>query len=138
PTDKIAVFQENLRNYQGALSSWHTHQVGKGESVATIAKRYRITQSALRSANGLSTKARLQLGQALLIPGSAKTIARAAPSTKPTRAANARSQRYTVKRGDTLSTIAKKYGIALNALRTANKLKSSRITAGAVLTIPGA
>ncbi|MCK9509307.1 MAG: LysM peptidoglycan-binding domain-containing protein [Pigmentiphaga sp.] len=143
PTDKIAVFQENLRNYQGALSSWQTHQVGKGESIAAIAKRYGITQSALRTANGLSAKARLQQGQALLIPGSTKTIARAAPSATPAKAANpraasARPQRYTVKRGDTLSTIAKKHGISLNALRTANKLKSSRITAGAVLTIPGA
>lgn len=144
PTDKVAIFQENLRNYQGALSSWKTHQVSKGESLASIAKRYGITQSALRTANALSSKAHLQQGQALLIPGSTATIARAAPAASARNASNtrklapARTQRYTVQRGDTLSAIARKYGISLNALRSANKLKSSRISVGAVLTIPGA
>jgi len=44
--------------------------------------------------------------------------------------------KYTVQSGDTLSGIAAKYGITVNAIMTANKLSSTAIYAGQVLTIP--
>lgn len=45
--------------------------------------------------------------------------------------------RYTIKRGDTLSAIASRYGVTISALAAQNKIKDvNRITAGATITIP--
>ena len=45
-------------------------------------------------------------------------------------------QRHQIARGDTLSTIASRYGVSINELKSANKLSSSRIRAGKTLLIP--
>jgi len=45
-------------------------------------------------------------------------------------------QRHTIARGDTLSGIARRYGISVNALKTNNKLKSNSIRAGKTLLVP--
>jgi len=48
-----------------------------------------------------------------------------------------RWNRYRIKRGDSLSTIAARFNTSTKAIRTANKLKSNRIAAGKTLLIPG-
>ena len=47
-------------------------------------------------------------------------------------------RRYTIVRGDTLSTIARRYGVSSRALKARNGLSSDRIRVGQVLLIPGA
>src|SRR5690606_16545487 len=58
PTDKVDVFQENLKAYQSqlGLNTWQTYHAQKGESFAAIAKRFGVTLAQLRKANGLTTK----------------------------------------------------------------------------------
>jgi membrane-bound lytic murein transglycosylase D len=48
------------------------------------------------------------------------------------------SSRHTVRSGETLGTIAKKYGVSVSALRRANGLRSSNVRAGQRLRVPGA
>ncbi len=55
-----------------AALKWYT--VKRGESLATIARRNRVKQADLAAANGLSTKARVRAGQALVIPGAPATL----------------------------------------------------------------
>ncbi len=45
--------------------------------------------------------------------------------------------RYTITRGDTISTIAERYGVSSRSLKTHNGLSSDKIRIGQVLEIPG-
>ena len=47
-----------------------------------------------------------------------------------------RPRRHVIRRGDTLSHIAKRYGVSMKSLRTTNKLKNDRLLVGKVLAIP--
>jgi LysM repeat protein len=89
-----------------------------GDTLAKIAKAHSVSLKALESANpGLDPK-KLKIKQKLVIPASTKS-ADVAPATA-TGVADAGSEAYTVKSGDSLSKIAKKSGVSLKALEAAN------------------
>jgi len=124
-----------------------THVVQPGETLFRIAQRYGVTVEALADANGLSDPTRIQPGQVLKIPrtgtrergnagtGSQLPKKQATPrSTGPTRTV---SYRYTVRRGDTLYSIARRFGITVAALKRANGLSIDLIRPGQRLLIPG-
>ncbi len=140
------------------LAALHWYRVKRGESVATIARKLGVSRGDLTEANGLSARARVRAGQDLLVPRAPSTalLARAdsaAPATRTARAATAtteaaatrrerpaeppRSGRvvYKVRRGDTLEKIARAFDTTVAAIKSANRLRSSRIAAGDRLTI---
>lgn len=100
-----------------------SHRVSRGESLWTIARLYGVEEVALRRANAI-TGSRILPGQELSIPSG--------PS-----GAYAGSFEHTVRRGESLWTIARDYRIRQDELRAANGLRGSRILVGQVLTIPG-
>ncbi len=92
------------------------HTVESGETVSTIAKKYGATISAILQANGLTGNSILKIGQELAIPlPLAKT---STPTVSPTPSPTPFV--YTVKSGDTLSEIAKRYKTTVEALMQAN------------------
>ena len=106
------------------------HVVQRGENLFRIALRYGTTAQALAAANGIANTNRIYAGQRLVIPGHGNT-----PST-PTQPTPS-GQTYTVQRGDTLSGIARRYGVSAWALTQANSLRNpSLIYVGQVLRIP--
>ncbi|MEK7325730.1 MAG: LysM peptidoglycan-binding domain-containing protein [Chloroflexota bacterium] len=124
------------------------HTVQPGENLFRIGLRYGVTWQAIMQANGLSSTY-IYVGQQLRIPTGATTAATApveaaAPvaAASETSAASAPapstgSQTYTVQRGDTLWSIARKFSVTTGALASANNIfDPSRIYAGQVLTIP--
>lgn len=102
-----------------------THLVRRGETLGAIARRYRVSVGALQEWNGLRGTT-IRAGQRLRVAGPGQG-SRAATSGRV----------HTVRRGETLSGIAERYGVSIRALQSANGLRSSRIRAGARLTIPG-
>ncbi len=58
------------------------------------------------------------------------------PGTRLALARAKQPKRYVIKRGDTLSHIAKRYGVSMRSLRSANRLRGDRLLVGKVLTIP--
>jgi membrane-bound lytic murein transglycosylase D len=68
PTDRVDVFNNNLQRYQGRLSSWTVYQLRRGDTLATVAKRFSSTETRLRQINNLGPRARIAAGQNLLIP----------------------------------------------------------------------
>jgi LysM repeat protein len=108
------------------------HIVQRGENLFRIALRYGLTTQALAAANGIANPNRVYVGQRLVIPGSGTSPA-PAPSPDPTSS----GQTYTVRRGDTLSAIALRYGVSMWALAQANGISNpSLIYVGQVLKIP--
>lgn len=121
-----------------------TYVVKSGDSLWTIAKKNNLTTAELAAANNLKTGAVLHQGQKLLIPGKAApkgVSSTAAATTKATVAApkqSAESISYTVKSGESLSIIAKNFGVKQGDIAVANNITDpQKIRAGMVLTIPG-
>lgn len=120
------------------------HRVRRGETLSLVARRYDVTPAALAKANGLRATSKLKIGQTLTIPGA--RVAKAAPA-KPARSqavakakqppVKAAMRSHTVKRGETLSAIARKNGITVGKLAEANGIKAStRVKIGQKLRIP--
>ncbi|UJW56798.1 LysM peptidoglycan-binding domain-containing protein [Bacillus sp. A116_S68] len=119
------------------------HTVQAGESLSVVARDYKITADAIRQANKLSGD-HIRTGQSLIIPIIISTtvpetspVPEKEPSATPTANGGAQQSTYTVVSGDSLSLIAKRFGITTEALRTANHLTSDSIRIGQTLTIPG-
>ncbi|HEY67838.1 MAG TPA: LysM peptidoglycan-binding domain-containing protein [Thermoflexia bacterium] len=113
-----------------APSSSGVHVVQRGENLFRIALRYGTTVQALAAANGIVNTGRVYAGQRLVLPGRAT-----APATSAQPASS--GQTYTVQRGDTLSSIALRYGVSMWALAQANGIRNpSFICVGQVLHIP--
>ncbi|HEY7681696.1 MAG TPA: LysM peptidoglycan-binding domain-containing protein [Gemmatimonadales bacterium] len=113
------------------------YRVRSGESLWTIAMSYGTTVERLRQLNALSRSERLKADQVIRVPAPAVEVTppAAAPAPSPSTALAARSHR--VRRGETLTSIASRYGVTITALRDANGLAStSMIKAGTQLTIP--
>ena len=122
-----------------------TYKVKAGDSLRLIAKHNGTTAAALRSVNHLKSD-NVRVGQVLKLPAGSTPAASApvaeattAPDTttaESTTNADGRTT-HTVKAGEKLSTIAKKYGVTVGAIATANNISDpSKIRAGQQLIIP--
>jgi LysM repeat protein len=101
-----------------------TYVVQSGDQLLALARRFGVTLGALKAANFL-TSDEIYPGQVLIIPAPAPTKTPIPPG-----------QSYTVQPGDQLLAIARKFGVALSALKAANGLTSDTIYPGQVLVIP--
>ena len=112
-----------------AVAGSGTHVVTAGDTLSAIAARFGTSIAGLIAANSLADPDRIYVGQTLRLAGT-----QAAATTTPTTAAPART--HTVAPGDTLSTIAAKYGVKTGALAADNDIADpDRIVIGMVLTI---
>ncbi len=125
-----------------------TYAVKSGDSLWTIAKKNHLSVGDLAAANNLKSTAPLHEGQKLLIPS--KPIAASAATTASGVGATAKpadvaapkapadSVKHTVKSGETLGTIARKYGVKQGDIAVANNITDpAKIYAGMDLVIPG-
>lgn len=108
-----------------------SYKVQKGETLSSISKKYNITEEELKASNNLKSNT-LRSGQSLQIAQVA-TPASAVPSNKVE--LEAKSVSYKVKKGETLSSISKKYHITEDELKAMNNLKSSTIRFGQELRV---
>lgn len=112
------------------------HTVKSGDTAYSIAKRYGMTTRQLMALNNLKS-ARLKKGQILAVAADSAT----GSTVEITREAKRNSKsgigktRYVVKRGETLSSIARKFNVATSDLQRWNKISGSRILPGVKLII---
>lgn len=108
------------------------HTVKSGETISRIAKLYGTTTKAILDANGLKANSIISIGQELIIPLPAANTSTPTPTLTPSPTPFV----YTIKTGDTLSAIAKKYDTTVEALMDANGITdATNIRAGTRLTI---
>ncbi|GMT49380.1 MAG: peptidoglycan-binding protein [bacterium] len=99
-------------------AQYKNHRVRRGETLWSISRRYQISVSNLINANSNLSQGKLGEGQNLRIPDSR------------------RSFRYTVKKGDTIWSIARKFSLSVRELTKINKLSRRSLKAGGKLIIP--
>jgi membrane-bound lytic murein transglycosylase D len=109
---------------------WSRHKVSRGETLASLSRRYGVSVARIREANGLGKSAVLKVGAELTIPTYAAPAAGghgdlARMDGSPTRRAVGEKLVHRVHRGDTLSSIARRYKTTVEALRTWNRISPS-------------
>ena len=101
-----------------AGSNYYT--VKSGDSLWSISKKFGITVDELKNANNLSSNL-LSVGQNLIIPG---------------KEAQATSDEYVVKKGDTLYSIARKYNTSVDNLKSINNITTDSLAIGQIIKLP--
>jgi membrane-bound lytic murein transglycosylase D len=121
PAGKAKNFAENIQQIpEEKWTSWRLHSVEQGETLASIARQYRVTIASIESANHLDASPTLPSGFLLSVP---------APPPA------AKLVHYRVQRGDTLDAIADRFDVTVEQLKRWNRLKSSSAPRGARLRI---
>lgn len=115
------------------------YKVKQGDTVATISKRFGVSSKSLMTANGMKSEGQLTTGKVLKIPVKTKEKGTAVASGKKGKSKKAAAEpavvKHTVKKGETLTQIAKRYGTTPGAIQKMNHLQTSQLKSGQVLKI---
>jgi len=115
PVGTRDVFAERLKDIpEEKRGSWRFHVVRSGETLDGIATALHAHASDISEANGLTESGDVKTGDELVVPVTSA-------------AASARPARYVVRRGDTLITVADRFGVSVEDLRRWNHLSSSEL-----------
>lgn len=119
------------------------YKVQKGDTLSSIAARYGTSWKNLQSFNNMSNPNKIIPGQELRIPAElgapapvVRSAVRKSSSSHSSSSKVSQGSTYVIQRGDSLAKIAKRSGLTVADLKTANGLTSDRIIAGKKLTIP--
>lgn len=118
-SDVLSIGQELIVS-EGNAATLDTYTVKAGDTLYSIANKYGLTVNELKQLNNLTSDI-LSIGQVLNVSNSVVSTP---------------SNTYTVKSGDSLYSIAKKYGITVDALKSANGKTSNLLSIGEILVIP--
>jgi murein DD-endopeptidase MepM/ murein hydrolase activator NlpD len=98
---------------------YSAYTVERGDTIGGIVTNFGLNQDTIISLNGIKNSRLLKIGQVLRIPNQDGIL-------------------YTVKKGDTLESVAEKHRAAPRDIQAANELFSEKVNAGSVIFIPGA
>ncbi len=128
-----------------------TYTVRSGDTLSVIARRHGVSLAALAQANNLTNPNALRIGQVLTIPTAAGSSAAAAPAVSPSATAVPPAPTaapaapltatgyYTVRKGDTLSGIARRHGTTIAKIMQANHMTAAqthKLSIGQKIIIP--
>ncbi|MES2221323.1 MAG: LysM peptidoglycan-binding domain-containing protein [Acidobacteriota bacterium] len=113
---RLAMVPEEHRN------AWRFHIATADETLASIAQSFHVTTRELASANGLQSDDSIHANQALLIPVPPPPVISA-------------HRRYRIRRGDTMVTLADRFGVTTSQLRRWNGLHGNRLPVGRTIYV---
>ena len=117
PYGKHTLFEQNF-DPKKDNGRFYVHKIKKGDSLYKIGKRYGVSYKVIKDFNHLRSNL-LKLNKKLVIP-----------VLKP------KTQKYTIRRGDTLGNISRRFNVAIRAIMKLNNKKSSQIIVGERLIVP--
>ncbi len=136
PAEKEDLFLAKIDTIKATYSPppmFVYHRVRKGDTLSGIANKYRSSVRAIARVNNIGRSHRIIAGKVLKVPSRNNTHPVAIASTKPL--APGKTIKYKVKRGDNLWNIARKFGTTTKQIKTVNRLSSSSLKIGQMLTI---
>lgn len=125
PMDKVETFRANLEGYDKPLVSWQAYQPKKGERLDHLAPRFGLSVEKLKSVNGLGHN-NVSTGQTLLVPINGESNEADGEFTAfnmhlhPAPGSSTRSVKHTVRKGETLASVARRYHVSVAALQGLN------------------
>lgn len=118
PSGTAALYQRRIEQIPvGKRDAWRYHPVGPGDTLASIARSYHVSLGDLAAANQMEESSKLEGLEAVVVP--------VPPPADP-----ARALLYVARRGDTLVSIADRFGVSLTQLRRWNRLTGTRVAPG--------
>lgn len=123
--------EADSRSFASGRSADHDdhYRVRRGDTLSTIASRFNVSVADLRHWNHLDSN-RIAVGQSLRVAKPVKAGRRSGREGAVTR-------RYQIRPGDSLSTIASRFNVTVDELRSWNHLDSNRIIPGRTLSVSG-
>ena len=140
---RVEKVREEVEEKTETVSDSFVHSVKKGESLGSIARKYHCTVSNLKKWNHLKRET-IHVGQKLTIyrSGGPVTQVKDNSTSKSTKNNNNKSgsskqttKTHTVKKGETLSSIARKHNCTVKEIKSWNNLKSDKVKVGQKLKI---
>lgn len=140
PTANLDRFLAAMEDHEAAgkaFVSWRPYTLKRGESIKSVARKTGTSASALLKANGLSSRRRLISGTSILVPSNNPSDAHIAKFAGPkvVEVIKRPAAYHRVKRRDTLTRIARRWGVSKRTLRRWNGLKSDRVRSGQRLLV---
>ena len=128
PSGKAEEFEQGMAQIPPEnWVNWRRHRLEQGETLSSVAKKYRVTVASLARVNGLDEHDPPAVDTNLIIP--------AAGPSQPTLGAVVR---YSARRGDTLESVADEFNVTAAELKKWNGMRSDRLAPGMRLRIyPG-
>ncbi len=117
PYNRYSLFQKNYKPIKSS-KKYYVYIVKSGDSLYKIGKKFGISYKIIKDFNHLKGNF-LKLGKRLIIPSATPRIVK-----------------YTVKKGDTLSLISKKFKVKIKKIIKANNIKNSFLKPGDKIVIP--
>lgn len=128
---------EDARQTGSTAGAAQYHVVHKGETLYSIARKFGVSAASLKKLNGLRSF-KVKAGQRLAVKaagGGASIQLASAQNGKINKVTASGTTRYTVRRGDTLYSIANRFNVSVSELKAWNKLRGASVQAGKRLTI---
>ena len=123
PAGMKAVFAERLKDIpEDRRASWRFHIVKAGETLEGIASALHARPAEVAETNGITAQDPMGVGDELVVPLQLVSAA-------------ARPQRYTVRRGDTMLTVADRFNISVEELRRWNGMSGSGLRPGRAIYV---
>ncbi|UXY14463.1 LysM peptidoglycan-binding domain-containing protein [Chitiniphilus purpureus] len=152
PADKVELFQRNLAAYERPLLNWQPYVTRAGESLDELARTHGIPAEELREINDIPPREQVARGQTILVPLAPGMDIRErvalnalavnkVPDPVDTgeqdapRAVRKPQDRYRVGRGDTLFSIAQRFNLSVDELKSLNRMRGNQIRAGQQLKV---
>jgi membrane-bound lytic murein transglycosylase D len=140
PISKVEIFEKNIISQSHSKLTWTTRQFINGEDITDIAQEFDISVDVLRKINGLKPYVPNKIGQSILVPlrpNNASNLDQAWNLPEFSQPSSTYGERIThkIKRGDTLTRVAKKYDVSIEGIKYWNKIKGNTIVAGKTLVI---
>ncbi|MFO7886439.1 MAG: LysM peptidoglycan-binding domain-containing protein [Desulfobacteraceae bacterium] len=134
PVDKADAFTASLDKIKSSYpepTRYAYYKVRRGDTLSGIARKYKTNVRAISSANGIFSENIIVAGKVLKIPSSGSRFSPQKGSLSP-----GKNIRYSVKKGDNLWIIARRYNTTTNRIMGANNLSSSALYIGQKLIVP--
>lgn len=120
PADQVETFRQNLAKHgDESLVSWQIYHPRKRDTLASIAKKHKIGLAQLKRVNGIPAHSS-RVPKVMVVPLDREAGEVAAQLPIQYAAPGATGRLHTVRRGETLSGIARRYGTSVAALKRLN------------------
>jgi len=138
PYDKAELFAAKLELSDQPMVTWQAYRTRPGETLTQVAARYGMPLETLRAVNGIGARTNtVPTGHALLVPSQAPSDATAATLQDVvfTAVPSSRTVYHRVAKGESLASIAARYDVTQQDIRSWNQGLGSKLSTGQKLRI---